>query len=89
MATYAAQLENYEKAIDYFERVATKSADSQLMRFSLREYFLKAGLCVLCTKDYVRAQASLEKYCNLDMTFSGTREYELLKVCVFYETFSN
>ena len=49
------------------------------MRFSLRDYFLKAGLCVLCTKDYVRAQAALDKYCNMDMTFSGTREYELLK----------
>ncbi len=50
MASYAAQLENYEKAIDNFEKVAAKSAENQLMRFSLREYFLKAGLCVICTK---------------------------------------
>ena len=50
VAAYAAQLENYEKAIDNFEKVASKAADNQLMRFSLREYFLKAGLCVICTK---------------------------------------
>ncbi len=33
----------------------------------------------MCSQDYVRARGNLEKYQNMDMTFSGTREYELLK----------
>jgi alpha-soluble NSF attachment protein len=45
VATFAAQLGQYDKAIEKFELVATGSLDNQLMKWSLKEYFLKAGLC--------------------------------------------
>lgn len=45
VATFAAQLGQYDKAIDKFELVASASLDNQLMKWSLKEYFLKAGLC--------------------------------------------
>ncbi|KAJ3016409.1 hypothetical protein HKX48_004050 [Thoreauomyces humboldtii] len=71
---FAAQIGQYEKAIEKFEKVAANSMDSQLLKFSLREYFLKAGLCHLCTLDYVRTAQALERYKNLDATFDQTRE---------------
>ncbi|KAJ3037461.1 hypothetical protein HDV00_001702 [Rhizophlyctis rosea] len=76
---FAAQLEQFEKAIEKFEQVATASADNQLTRFSLREYFLKAGLCHLCTGDHIRARQALERYQHMDVTFAETRECKFLK----------
>lgn len=48
VAHFAAQLEQYDVAIDNFERVATDSMDNQLTKWSIKEYFLKAGLCSMC-----------------------------------------
>ncbi|KAJ3166716.1 hypothetical protein HDU88_003199 [Geranomyces variabilis] len=79
VGTFAAQIEQYEKAIEKFEQVATNSMDNNLTRFSLREYFLKAGLCCLCTLDYVRTRQALERYKNMDASFEQTREYNFLK----------
>lgn len=45
VGTFAAQLGYYDKAIEKFETVAHDSLDNQLMKWSLKEYFLKAGLC--------------------------------------------
>jgi alpha-soluble NSF attachment protein len=38
-------LGQYDKAIEKFEQVAYASLDNQLTKWSLKEYFLKAGLC--------------------------------------------
>ncbi|KAI9144307.1 soluble NSF attachment protein [Paraphysoderma sedebokerense] len=45
VATFAAQLEQYDKAIEVFEKIAAGSVDNQLAKWSLKDYFLKAGLC--------------------------------------------
>ncbi|ORZ02166.1 soluble NSF attachment protein [Syncephalastrum racemosum] len=79
VAYFSAQLEKYELAIEKFEEVATASVDNQLTKWSLKEYFLKAGLCHLCTGDHVRTQRALERYCNMDITFENTREYKFLQ----------
>lgn len=41
VATFAAQLELYQKAIEKFESVATTSMQQQLTRYSVKEYLLK------------------------------------------------
>ncbi|KAI8799763.1 soluble NSF attachment protein [Cladochytrium replicatum] len=80
VGTFAAQLELYDKAVENFERVAAHSMDNNLTRWSMREYFLKAGLCHLCiTTDLVRTRQALERYQTMDVTFSGTREFAFLK----------
>lgn len=48
------------------------------MRYSVKEYFLKAGLCSLATKDMVTAQRNIAKYAEKDPSFTGQREYQLL-----------
>lgn len=48
VAHFAAQLEQYDKAIENLESVATSSIDNSLTKWSIKEYFLKAGLCHLC-----------------------------------------
>ena len=50
MAQFAGTLEEYDRAIDLFERVAAKSLDNNLTKWSVREYLFKAMICVLCLK---------------------------------------
>lgn len=50
MAQFAATLEEFDRAIDLFERVAAKSLDNNLTKWSVREYLFKAMICVLCLK---------------------------------------
>ncbi|KAL3894362.1 MAG: hypothetical protein SGCHY_005320 [Lobulomycetales sp.] len=80
-ATLASQhTQAYDTAIAQFESVAQASLDNNLTKWSVREYLLKAGLCILCTGDLVRAhQAFDERYPSWDVSFSGTREYKLLQ----------
>ncbi|KAI9090806.1 soluble NSF attachment protein [Phlyctochytrium arcticum] len=72
---FAAQVEQYDKAIESFEKVASNSMNSALTRFSLKDYFLKAGLCYLCAGDTVRTRSALERYRNMDANFETSREH--------------
>ncbi|KAI9658432.1 MAG: vesicular-fusion protein S17 [Trizodia sp. TS-e1964] len=49
VADIAALDEDYYKAIEHFERVAASSINSNLMKWSVKDYLLKAGLCHLAT----------------------------------------
>jgi alpha-soluble NSF attachment protein len=47
VAHLAAELHDFEKAIQIFEKVAAASVDNNLTKWSAREYLFKAGLCIL------------------------------------------
>ena len=78
VADLSALAGDYFGAIDKFEKVAEASLGNNLMRYSVKEYFLKAGLCSLATKDNVTAQRNIAKYAEKDPSFTGQREYQLL-----------
>lgn len=78
VATFAAQVEQYDKAIEKFEEVAVKSLENNLTKYSAKIYFLNAGLCHMI-KDVVTARRALERYQEMDMSFSQTRECKLLQ----------
>ena len=48
------------------------------MKWSVKEYFLKAGLCHLASNDMVAVNRALESYRDLDPAFTQTREHQLL-----------
>ncbi|KAG0182123.1 hypothetical protein DFQ28_000759 [Apophysomyces sp. BC1034] len=89
VAHFAAQLELYESAIEKFETVAAASVDNQLTKWSLKEYLLKAGMCLLCSGDLVKTRQALEKYCTLDITFENTREYQFLQASSILDCVEN
>ncbi|MCD9646765.1 hypothetical protein HAX54_036922 [Datura stramonium] len=62
------QEENLKQAIIYYEK-ATIFSEGHL---------LNAGICQLCKGDVVAINNALERYQELDPTFSGTRECKLL-----------
>lgn len=55
VARYAAQLEQYSKAIGLYESVASSSMDNSLLKYSAKEHFFRAALCHLCV-DLLNAQ---------------------------------
>ncbi|KJZ80405.1 Putative vesicular-fusion protein sec17-like protein [Hirsutella minnesotensis 3608] len=70
---------DYYKAIDNFEKVAEQSINNNLMRYSVKEYFLKAGICHLASGDLVAAQRAIERYSEMDPGFATQRECMLLR----------
>ncbi|KAK9449676.1 soluble NSF attachment protein [Limtongia smithiae] len=74
----AALQEDYPRAIAKYEQVARASLGNNLTRWSMKDYFFKAGLCHIANKDIVSAKRAVEEYAELDPTFVQTREYNLL-----------
>ena len=58
--------------------MAAASVNNNLMRYSVKDYFLKAGICHLATGDAVASHRALDKYTEMDPTFQGQREFTLL-----------
>ncbi|KAI3961909.1 hypothetical protein MKW98_022114 [Papaver atlanticum] len=78
VAEFAAQQEQYPKAIEIYEEIARQSLNNNLLKYSVKGYLLNAGLCQLCKDDVVAITNALGKYQDLDPTFTGTRECKLL-----------
>nr|XP_045607522.1 alpha-soluble NSF attachment protein-like [Procambarus clarkii] len=78
VAMFAAQMENYEKAIQIYEKVATSSLESSLLKYSAKEYMFRAALCHLCI-DLTNAKIAVEKYEEMYPAFQDSRECKLLK----------
>ena len=82
VALYAAQTEEYDKAIEIYERVAANSIDNNLLKWSVKDYLFRAGLCHLCKGDPVSARRAIDRYCDMDVTFQGQHEHKLLSVAL-------
>ncbi len=79
VAVLSAELEDYKRAIEVYEAVASSSLDVALLKWSVKDYFFQAGLCHLAKNDIVSAKRAIEKYQDQDVSFSDTRECGLLK----------
>ncbi|XP_023405728.1 beta-soluble NSF attachment protein isoform X3 [Loxodonta africana] len=78
VAAYAAQLEQYQKAIEIYEQVGTNTMDNPLLKYSAKDYFFKAALCHFIV-DELNAKLALEKYEEMFPAFTDSRECKLLK----------
>ncbi|KAI4306913.1 hypothetical protein L6164_030153 [Bauhinia variegata] len=78
VALFAAQLEQYQKSIEIYEEIARQSLNNNLLKYGVKGHLLNAGICQLCKGDVIAITNALERYQELDPTFSGTREYRFL-----------
>ena len=53
---------SYKEAVDIYESVARDSLASNLLKYSVKNYLLNAGICQLCRSDQVAIQNALERY---------------------------
>lgn len=72
----AALDSDYTPAIQHFEHVAKQAVSNNLMRFSVKDYLLRAGICHLA-QDIIGAKRAVEGYRELDPGFASTRECQL------------
>jgi len=79
VAGLAATAQDYKRAIEIYEQVAIASLESNLLKFSVKDYLLRAGLCRLATGEIGAAVNALERYNGMDATFAGSREGTLLR----------
>lgn len=68
---------DYTPAIQHYEHVARQSVSNNLMRFSVKDYLLRGGICHLA-HDIIGARRALDSYRELDPGFAQTRECALL-----------
>merc|ERR1711916_186001 len=61
VAGYAAELQNYDRAIEIYENVARTSISSNLLKWSCKNYFLNAGICYLAKTDVVACNRALDR----------------------------
>ncbi|GJW93531.1 alpha-soluble NSF attachment protein-like protein [Tanacetum coccineum] len=78
IAQYAAELEQYPRAIEIFEDIAKQSLNNNLLKYGVKGHLLNASICQLCKGDIVAITNALNKYQDMDPTFAGSREYRLL-----------
>jgi alpha-soluble NSF attachment protein len=78
VADLAALESDYFKSVELYEKVATASVANSLMKWSVKDYFLKSGMCLLAIGDMVTTNRAFEKYRDMDPTFASTREHQLL-----------
>jgi len=74
--------EEYEKAVKIFGEVAKQWAGDDMKRYSMKDYLLKLGLCLLCAGDLVHAKREIEAFGQLDHNFAGTNEAALLRAAL-------
>lgn len=79
VAELSATLERYPLAIEVFEEVAKVSMGNNLLKFSVKGYLLNAGVCRLVSQDGIGVKNALERYEDIDPTFSDSRECKLLR----------
>ncbi|XP_053908800.1 alpha-soluble NSF attachment protein isoform X2 [Cuculus canorus] len=84
VATYAAQLEQYQKALEIYEQVGTSAMDSPLLKYSAKEHFFRAALCHFCI-DMLNAKLAVQKYEEMFPAFSDSRECKLVKLLDAHE----
>ncbi|KAJ7492663.1 vesicular-fusion protein SEC17 [Mycena latifolia] len=78
-----ADLEEYPQAISRYEQVATHSLSSALTKYSVKEYYLRSGLCSLAMQnDTVSAKRNLAKYSEKDPSYATTREGKFVQALI-------
>jgi len=78
VAQFSAQLEKYDVAIGIYEKISAASVDNNLIKWSVKEYLFRGALCHLATGDIVSAKRALQRYPEIDPSFSGTREFKFI-----------
>jgi len=83
IAHFAAEREDYKKAIDIFEKVSAASLDNKLLSYSVKDYLFEASLIQLVMGakhgDSSNVIIAVEKYKDLHPAYDGSRECKFIE----------
>lgn len=78
VAQFAAEAEQYDKAIAIYEKIAMSGMDNRLLRYGAKDYYFRAALCRMCN-DVQDASNAIHRYEDMFPAFGDSRECILLK----------
>ncbi|CAN3377371.1 hypothetical protein DIURU_003384 [Diutina rugosa] len=78
-ADLCAATGDYAKAIKFYDNIIKVAMGNNLSRWSLKDYFFKVILCLLCMDDEIEASKRLEQYSGEEPSFESSREGQLLR----------
>ncbi|KAG8934484.1 vesicular-fusion protein S17 [Tulasnella sp. 418] len=81
-ADLLAELDRFVEAIKLYEKVADYSLTSALTKYSVKEYWLRSGLCALALQDPVGARRNFDNYSRQDVTYPSTREAKFVRALI-------
>lgn len=70
---------DYKKAIELYDNIIKNLLGNSLSRWSLKDYFFKVVLCVLCMDDVIEANKRTDQFLQDDPSWAQSREYKLLQ----------
>lgn len=70
---------DYKKAIKLYDNIIKNLLGNSLSRWSLKDYFFKVVLCVLCMDDVIEANKRTDQFLQDDPSWAQSREYKLLQ----------
>jgi len=83
IAHFAAEREDYKKAIEIFEKVSAASLDNKLLSYSVKDYLFKASLIQLVMGakhgDSSNVITAIDKYKDLHPAYDGSRECKFIE----------
>ena len=90
VADHCAIAQKYPRAIEIYEATGVAYLANNLLKWSAKDLFFKAGICHLCSEDMIGSRRAIERYQDLDVTFSTQREckflLKLLENCEAYNS---
>lgn len=89
VAQYSAELEQYDKAISIYEKMAQYGMNNHLLRYGAKDYFFRAALCRLCV-DAQDVSNAVRRYEQMFPAFTESREFcfikQLVSTCLDQDT---
>jgi alpha-soluble NSF attachment protein len=77
VAQFAAEAGDYATSTELYESIGHACLSNNLIKWSARDYFLRAIICHLANGDEVSATRCLERAMDADAIFDGTPEAKL------------
>eukprot|EP00118_Oscarella_pearsei_P017481 m.173852 g.173852 ORF g.173852 m.173852 type:complete len:296 (+) comp39096_c0_seq10:54-941(+) len=82
VALLSAQQEKYERSIEIYEQVGASCLESNLLKYSAKDHFFRAGLLHMCIDAEVGGPRALDRFNEMFPAFQDSREYKLLRKIV-------
>lgn len=79
IAALASGNDDFMKAAEIYEAVGRESMESNLAKYSAKNYLFQALLCFLAACDTVTAKSKKEEYKSIDYTFATQRECQFIE----------
>ena len=70
---------NYKRAVELYDNIIKNLLGNSLSRWSLKDYFFKVVLCVLCMDDVIEAHKRKDQFLQDDPSWGQSREYKLVE----------